>query len=310
MYEKAWDLINESHYITLISHMNPDGDTLGASLSFYPILKQLGKNVSLFNSSKDIAAKYDFLPNFSKIKNQFPKKCDLLISFDCGSFDRLGIQKDSFKIINIDHHKSNTNYGDINIVRENYSSCTLVAKEVLENEREITKEEAICLYVGLVEDTGFFTFSNTTHETLAIASDLLSKGVNPSKVAQKLKMRNSLAKTRLTGIFIDSIDLKIDGQIAIGTVMQNDLKKTGSFRSDCEHLVDILRNLATVKLAIFIFEKEDETFKISLRSKDLIDVSCVAEVFGGGGHVNAAGFEYLNSNIKELIDKIIKEVKL
>jgi len=307
LQEEVWKLIDESHYITLISHINPDGDTLGSALSFYPTLKKMGKNVSLVNITKEIAHKYDFLPNFKKIKNTFPSKCELLISFDCGSFDRLGIEKGDFKIINIDHHKSNTFYGDINIVDETKASCTLVAYEILEQNHTITKDEAICIYTGLAEDTGFFTHSNTDQLAFESASKLISKGVNPTNISQNLKMRNSLAKTRLTALFINSIELLNDATIAVGTISQEDLKKTGALKNDSDHLVDILRNLATVELAIMILEEKDGTFKISLRSKKYLDVSTIAQFFGGGGHKRASGFESAEQETETIIKKIIEK---
>lgn len=309
MYKQVWELIHKSHYITLISHINPDGDTLGGMLSLYPTLKKMGKNVSLFNASKEISTKYDFLPNFKKIKKIFPQKCDLLICFDCGSFDRLGILKGDFKIINIDHHKSNTLYGDINIVKKSASS-TLVMMDILEQNGKISKDAAICIYTGLVEDTGFFMFNNTDEEVFSKASKLISLGVEPAKIAQNLKMRNSLAKTRLTSIFIDKIELLKDAKIAVGTVIQKDLKKSGALKSDTVHLVDILRNLATVELAIFIIELEDESYKISLRSKNTLDVSLLAEAFGGGGHKNSSGFEHKQEDIDRVIEQIINKVEL
>lgn len=310
MHEQVWKLIDESYYITLISHINPDGDTLGGALSFYPFLKKSGKNVSIVNTTEEISNKYDFLPNFHKIKNSLPPKCDLLISFDCGSFDRLGIEKGDFKIINIDHHKSNTLFGDINIVDAKKASSTLVALELLETNHTITKEEAICLYTGLVEDTGFFTFSNTNESSFLAAAKLISKGVVPAEISQNLKMRNSLAKTRLTALFINSIELLNDAKIAAGTIVQEDFKKTGALKSDSDHLVDILRNLATVELAIMLRQKRDGTFKVSLRSKKYLDVSQIAQSFGGGGHHKAAGFESEETDSSKLIENIIKRAAL
>jgi phosphoesterase RecJ-like protein len=310
LYKQVWELIEKSHYITLISHVNPDGDTLGGMLSFYPTLKKMGKNVSLFNASKEISTKYDFLPNFKKIKKIFPQKCDLLISFDCGSFDRLGVLKEQFKIINIDHHKSNTLYGDINIVDASCASCTLIVMDMLEQNGKITKDEATCIYAGLVEDTGFFMFSNTDEEIFIKASKLISLGVNPAEIAQNLKMRNSLAKTRLTAIFINNIELFKDAKIAVGYITQKDLKKSGALKSDTVHLVDILRNLATIELAIFIIQLEDLSYKISLRSKEEIDVSSLAEAFGGGGHKRSSGFEHKLIDTDKLIEQIINKVKL
>jgi phosphoesterase RecJ-like protein len=309
LHQEVWKLIDESHYITLISHLNPDGDTLGSALAFYPYLKKMGKNVSVVNLTKDIPIKYDFLPNFKKIKNAMPQKCELLISFDCGSIDRLGIEKGDFKVINIDHHMSNTFFGDVNIVDNKSASCTLVALKVLESKQQITKDEAICIYTGLVEDTGFFTYSNTDNLAFEAASKLISRGVNPSEISQNLKMRNSLAKIRLTALFINSMELLNDAKIAVGIVTQEDFNKTGALKSDSDHLVDMLRNLSTVELAIMVMENKDTTLKVSLRSKN-IDVYTIAESFGGGGHKRAAGFELEDTDIEEIIHKIIQKVKI
>jgi len=310
LYDQVWDLIEKSYYITLISHINPDGDTLGGALSFYTCLKKMGKNVSVVNTTKELSSKYDFLPNFKKLKNHMPPKCDLLISFDCGSFDRLGIDNGDFKIINIDHHKSNTFYGDINIVDNLSSSSTLIALEILEYNHPLTKEEAICIYTGLVEDTGFFTFSNTNIASFEAASKLISTGINPAQISQNLKMRNSLAKTRLTALFINSIELLNDAKIAVGIINQEDFKITGALKNDSDHLVDILRNLATVELAIMILEEKSGGFKVSLRSKNHIDVSIIAQSFGGGGHTRAAGFELSEIDSEILIEQIIKKAAL
>jgi phosphoesterase RecJ-like protein len=267
----------------------------------------MGKNISVVNSTQELSNKYDFLPNFKKLKNYMPPKCDLLISFDCGSFDRLGIEKGEFKIINIDHHKTNTHYGDINIVDSSSASATLLALEILEFDHPLTKDEALCIYTGLVEDTGFFTFANTDYKAFEAASKLISVGVNPTQVSQNLKMRNSLAKIRLTALFINSIELLHDATVAVGTITQDDFLTTGAIKSDSDHLVDILRNLATVELAVMILEEKTNGYKISLRSKSHIDVSAIAQSFGGGGHKRAAGFEIQKTDTATLIEQIIKK---
>jgi phosphoesterase RecJ-like protein len=310
LYDQVWELIEKSYYITLISHINPDGDTLGGALSFYPHLKKMGKNVSVVNITHELPKKYDFLPNFKKIKTSMPEKCELLISFDCGSFDRLGIEKRDFKIINIDHHKTNTHFGDINIIDSLSASATLLALEVLEANHPLTKDEAICIYTGLVEDTGFFSFSNTNHKAFEAASKLISLGVNPTQISLNLKMRNSLAKTRLTARFIDSIELLKDAKVAVGMVTQDDFITTGAVKQDSDHLVDILRNLATVELAIMILEEKNGSYKVSLRSKETIDVSKIAESLGGGGHKGAAGFEIEKTDTENIIKQIIQKVTL
>jgi len=310
LHDQVWELIKKSHYITLISHINPDGDTLGGALSFYPSLKKMGKNVSVVNTTKEFSNKYDFLPNFKKIKNSMPVKCDLLISFDCGSFDRLGIEKGDFKIINIDHHRTNTNYGDINIVDSSSASATLLALDILKSDHPLTKDEAVCIYTGLVEDTGFFSFTNTDHRAFEAASKLVSTGIDPAQISKNLKMRNSLAKTRLTALFINSIELLHDGTIAVGSITQEDFIATGAIKSDSDHLIDILRNLATVELAIMIMEDNNSGYKVSLRSKNHIDVSAIAQSFGGGGHKRAAGFELSKADLTIVTEQIIKKAAL
>lgn len=310
MYKAFWDLIDHHHYITLVSHVNPDGDTLGSALALYPRLVQMGKKVTLFNATPHIASKYDFLPNFSKIKNSFPAKTELAIGFDCGSLDRLGIEKGDYKLVNIDHHKSNEQFGDLNIVDIAYASTTLVVYDLLKHQGALNRPEALCIYTGLVEDTGFFTFRNTASETFQKAAELIDVGIDVTEIAYNLKMRNSLAKTRLTAKFIDSITLLKDAQIAVGLVTQEDFAHTGALRSDSDHLVDIIRNLVTVEVAILLLELPDRSFKVSLRSKRYIDVSLIAQSFGGGGHLRAAGFETDITDKDKIITQIIEKVDI
>ena len=131
MYHNAWKLISQSHRIVLISHINPDGDALGSSLSLYPLLKEMGKKVTVVNRTAPLPLRYDFLPNYAKIKPALPARFDLLISFDCGSFDRLGIEKPDVPIINIDHHITNTQYGDINLIDPSMPSASSVVLQML-----------------------------------------------------------------------------------------------------------------------------------------------------------------------------------
>lgn len=310
MYHDTVALIKKSQKITLVSHTTPDGDALGSSLAFYLALKKMRKNVKIFNATKILSSRYDFLPSFSKITHTFPKNCDLVISFDCGSFDRLGIDKGDFKLINIDHHKSNTNYGDINIVEQTHASASSVVFSVLQSfEIKIDKDIATCIYTALAEDTNFFTTKNVTSEVFALASTLIKLGASPTLVAQNLKQRNSLAKVRLHGLFIESIELLNDGEIAIGEVNEEMFKKTGALRYDTTELVDTLHDMSTVQVAIFILILPDGNYKFSLRSKNK-DVSKIAIKLGGGGHQHAAGLNVTKEQKERILKQIIKEVHI
>lgn len=310
MYEEIFSAIEKAHKITLVSHVAPDGDALGSALAFYIYLKKQKKNVKIFNATKMLAKKYDFLPHYQKITNIFPKNCDLVISFDCGSFDRLGIEKGDFSLINIDHHKSNTTYGDINLIDASHASTSSVVFSLLQSHDIVPdKEMSICIYTALVEDTNFFTSNNVTKEVFTLAASLTNLGANPAYIAKALTQRDSLAKIRLQALFIDSIELHKDGQIAIGEVTEEMFKKSGALRYDTTELVDLLLNMHIVKLAIFIVVMPDESYKLSLRSKT-IDVSKIAVALGGGGHHHAAGINIKKEQRENIIQQILKEVHI
>ena len=308
MYHDSLALIEASQKITLVSHIVPDGDALGSSLAFYLALKKMGKNVKIYNATKVIATRYDFLPSFSKITNAFPINCDLVISFDCGSFDRLGIQEGDFKLINIDHHKSNQMYGDINIVETSQPSASCVAFSVLQSLGiKIDKDIATCIYAALAEDTNFFTTKNVDKNAFLLAGELTSLGANPALVADRIKHRNSLAKMRLTALFLDTLELREDGSIALGEVTQEMFQKSGALRYDTTEFVEMLHDMATVKVAIFVLGLPDGHYKISLRSKEK-DVSQVALKLGGGGHHHAAGLSAMKEDKEKILEQIINEV--
>ena len=304
---KAYKKIESAKSIVLATHVNPDGDTISSALAMYAVLKRMGKKVYLYNNSDELPIQYDFLPNFKRFKSVLPPKYDLLISLDSADFQRLGIEKVESEIINIDHHKSNTNYGTYNIVNPNRPSASLVVYDFLvENKELISKDVATCIYTGLVSDTEFFIYRGVDDEVLKIASELVKRGVDPVKVGENLKQRNSLAKLRLTELFLRSIELKKDAKVGVGIVTESDFLKTGATKSDSEHLVNIIISLATVKLALFLREVDGGEYKFSLRSKGDIDVSKIAMKYGGGGHHNAAGF----TGSIDMINKIIEGIDI
>ncbi len=307
LFSEIWQKIEKSKNIVLASHKNPDGDALGSSLGFFNVLKKKGINAYLFNVTKQLPPKFDFLKGYDKIKSTFPKKCDLLIAFDCGNFDRLGIERGEYPIINIDHHRNNSMFGDLNLVDESApSSSAIVFNMLKELNIEIGKDAANCFYAALVEDTGFFSYESVNKKVFDIASSMVEAGAEPFFVAKNLRERNSLGRMRLTALFINSLKLYKNATIACGIVTQEMFKKTGALRSDAEHLCNLARSLATVELSILYIEEEDGKFKVSLRSKNFIDVSKIALRFNGGGHKRSAGFETTEKDLYSLTKKIIK----
>jgi len=306
LYKKIWDKIENSDNILLIAHMNPDGDALGSSLSLYPILKNMKKKVTVFNITKPLPDYLDFLPNFKKITDKMPSKIDLTVAFDCGSIDRLGLESKPSFLINIDHHISNTMYGDINLVKPGYASTSQVVYEMLKsNNVEINQDTALCLYTSLVTDTGSFQYESVNKKVFDCAADLVSKGVKPDYVSQMLFQRNRLSKLRLIAKSYETLELCCDAKVAFVEVTKEMMQITGAIKEDTDTIVNNVRSLATVEIACMLREEEDG-IKISLRSKN-VDVSKIAQKFGGGGHIRASGAMFKNTADFEYVKSLLKD---
>lgn len=292
MYKDALEWIRNARSIALVSHINPDADALGSSLGMYWLLKSEGIKATVVNTSV-MSHLLDFLPGFQKIQKELPQTCDLVISFDCGNFERLGIPKGDYRLINIDHHISNSRYGDLNIVDDCAASSGSVVLEFAKScSLRISSDAATCLYSALASDTGFFRYENTTEKTFNDAALLTAAGAKPQKIAQALFERVPLAKLRLHGAIIDSMQFFCDARAAFGSYDLQTLKHTGATKDDAEGAVEMLRTLSTVEVSLLVRQEIDGSVRGSLRSKNYIDVNRLAGLFGGGGHIRAAGFTY------------------
>ena len=308
MYKKIWNKIKESDNIVLISHVNPDGDALGSSLSMYNILKNMNKNVSVVNVT-DLAPYLDFLPNYDKVKKQLPKNIDLMISFDCGSFDRLGIEEKPKFLINLDHHISNTNYGDINLIEEAASTSQVVFNILEANNVKIDKDSATCIYTALVTDTGNFQYESVTAEVFRVASELVKCGVKPEFVSKMLYERDRLSRLRFLAKALDTLELSLEGKVGIVEITNELMQKTGAVKDDTDGVVNMVRKLATVEVAIMLREEENGDIKISLRSKNYVDVSKIAVKYGGGGHIRASGATIKDKTFSEIKSMLLEDIR-
>ena len=317
LFKQAFEKIKEAKSIVLISHINPDGDALGSSLSVYPILKKMGKKVVVFNKTKPLPQYLDFLPNFNKVTDKLPESFDLMISFDCGSFDRLGIEKKPSFLINFDHHISNTKYGDINIIDSKAASTSQVIYNFCKaNHIKIDKDSATCIYTALVTDTGSFQYESVNDKVFEMAADLVRNGVKPDFVAKMLFQRDRLSRLRLLAKAYETIELCCDGKVAFVEVTKEMMEITGAIKDDTDTIVNSVRAIAPVEVAVMLRE-DDDGIKISLRSKNYADVSKVAVKYGGGGHIRASGatvkdefdFEKVKNMLKKDLEEIVKEEK-
>jgi bifunctional oligoribonuclease and PAP phosphatase NrnA len=311
-YTKALELIEKSRYILIITHVNPDPDSIGSALALSNLFHENKIKHKVFNISSDLPQNLDFIPRFEKITDQLPAFFDLAISVDCGTYKRLGFELDSsIPLINFDHHKSNNSFGVVNIVDSQKSSTAeLVFEFFKHNGLYITKDSATALYVGIYDDTLAFSLGRCDEMTFEKVNFLVECGASPSGIANKLLRRDSLAKYRIIPKVLDSLELFKDGEIASIIAMEEWFKQTGAHNRDCEDALDMIMSMAIVKIAIFV-RVVNGVSRVSLRSKGQIDVSAVAMKFGGGGHFNASGctLELLDVNkAKEIVLKEIFEI--
>ncbi|SHO81188.1 FIG146085: 3'-to-5' oligoribonuclease A, Bacillus type [hydrothermal vent metagenome] len=301
-------LIEEYRYITIITHINPDADTVGTGLGIYHILKNLGKKVEIVNKSYQFSNSVKFLRDFDKIKNRIDYENSLIIACDCGDIKRVGFDVQGRDIINIDHHYGNSNFGILNIIDDRAVSASQVAYQFLKDDFKIDRVVAECFYTALVSDTQSFRTNNLSAETFKIASELISIGVNPSIVAQNLTQKNSLASLRLKAKALDKFTLYLDAQVGVIVVDKNMIKSCGATMSDIDTLAPYTYSLATTEVGVLIVELEDN-IKVSLRAKNQnLDMSKIASYFGGGGHRSASGFRVEDNNLS-LIETIIDKIK-
>lgn len=307
MFEEVKELIDQYDRITILTHLNPDADTIGTALGIYDLLKRDGKQVEIANQGKNLPMYLDFLPNFSRIKNRIDFTESLVISCDCGSVDRLGFDVSNYEILNIDHHKSNTNYGRLNVVEATSVSASEVAYKVFKNHYSIGKDAATCFYTALVSDTQYFSTNNVSKEVFNVASEMLSYGVNLKEVVSNLKQRQSLSSIRVLSSTLNTLELSDDGQVVTMFISREKMLESGSNIIDTVGIVDYAISLAISRIGMVLIELED-SIRVSMRSKD-IDISSLAIAFGGGGHKNAVGFEIENITIEKLLLMIKNEIK-
>jgi len=306
--EAVKEKLAQAKNITILTHLNPDADTLGTGLGIYTfLLKEKGKGVEIVNASNMLPQYLDFLPGFNKIKHKMDFEESLIISCDCGSLDRLGFRLGNRDIINIDHHKSNAGYGTLNIVISEYASASQVAFALFKNLYTIDEKSASCFYAALLSDTRYFTTSSVGQEVFEVTQELVMLGADPAKIAFNFTQRRSLASLRILQKALSTLELSCNAKVATLFVSQQDIAATGATMPDMEGIVDYAKSLVTVEIALFAVELEN-SIRISLRSKG-IDISLLAAEFDGGGHRIAAGFTLDKRDLYETMDTITKSIQ-
>ncbi len=309
--DKILEEINKANSIVILTHENPDGDAIGSSLAMYNMLKAYGKNPDVI--IPEFSRIFNFLPGISEIKKESDiKEYDLAISLDCPTIKRLNgfanyFENAKSKIV-IDHHGSNTMFGDFNYVNTDAPACAQILIIMFEYFGiEITKDIATCIITGIITDTGGFAYSGVTAETFEFAASLLKKGVNVSDVYKRVLQTTTRPSFELTRIALNRMEFLENGKISFTYITKEDMQNIGAETGDHEGIVEIGRNVEGVEVSIFARQTE-EGWRLSLRANDYINVSDVCVMFGGGGHPKAAGTS-ITGDIEQVKEKIISQIK-
>ena len=303
--------IKKSKNIVIVTHENPDGDAVGSSLAMYHALKGLKKNVDII--IPEYAKCFNELPGIDEVIKESDKVYDLAISLDAATDKLLNVWVKYFREadqrIVIDHHSTNTMFGDINYVDLSAPACAQVVYMLIKHYRwKITPEIGTCIMAGIITDTGGFQYSGVSRDTFNIAAELLDAGVNISKVYKKVFDTKTKSSFELRRIALDRMEFLEDDKIAFTYITNEDERKVNAGVGDYEGIVSEGRSIEGVEVSIFLHELKDGEFKISLRSNLYVNVSDVCIMFGGGGHIRAAGAK-MTADPLVIRDKVVNEVK-
>jgi bifunctional oligoribonuclease and PAP phosphatase NrnA len=286
----------------LTTHEGPDGDGLGSLLALHAVLTQLGKDSVMFLAAKEfpLPVEYRFLPLTDVFHEPPVDVVDrTLVFLDCGNIDRIGAdflrERNGRPVLNVDHHHDNTRFGTINLVDTGASCTAEIVYDIAQRlGADITPEIASALYVGLVTDTGRFSYENSGARAHRMAAELIEAGVDVHDTYRRLYERVPIEKLRLLSRALDAIERYDGGQLAITYISAADYAAAGAEEVLTEGVIDYVRSLEGTRLAAVVrdrAESDGAARKVSLRSTNAdIDVSAIARRHGGGGHRAAAGF--------------------
>jgi len=310
-FEDILRFIAENERFVITSHARPDGDSIGSALALAVGLEGLGKTADVFGVDPH-PRPFVGLPAIDKIRvtNRVEGPYDGLLVLECNDLKRPGLEGlDQYFVVNIDHHLGTDPYGDLNWVDSSVSALgEMIYHLLLAVGAPITPEIATYLYVAIFTDTGSFQHSNTSAKTFSIVAELVHLGASPSGVAQSIHMTQPEERIKLLGRLLNTLEIHPSGKIASINLTQQMLEETGASPNDIEGMVNYPLSINGVEMAAFFRQEPGGSFRVSLRSKDLHDVSAVARLLGGGGHKNAAGLT-VEGNLEEAAGQVIGELQ-
>lgn len=307
--------LREHHTIAVLSHVRPDGDALGSALALGLSLQQLGKDVRIWNE-EGMLEKYSFLPRSESLTKPpaQPEAVDVAVALDTAIQNRLGTGAEAIASarlwINIDHHVSNPGYGDLVYIDPTAPATGQILFELMKSEN-LPLDPAIAenLFVAISTDTGSFQYPNTTARTFEIAAELVRVGLRVGEISQKTYENYPRRRLELLRDLLRTMRFEDDGRVASFALDLKTAAELGVIPEDNEGLIDHLRAIRGVIVAVFFEELTDGKVRVSMRSKnEAVDVSAICQKFGGGGHKLAAGAR-IPGRLDEVRDRVLEEVR-
>lgn len=310
--DKIFEAIHNAKQVAIFTHIRPDADALGSSCAMKMYLEKMGKMADIYVDAEDISLNYNFIKGVRKINTPSLREYDTAIALDCADFSRLGKYGQMYKSIsvqlNIDHHITSGNFGQVNCVINSSSTGEIIYTIFKALHVAPNKDIATALYAALASDTGCFQHANTTATTHKIAGQLFRYKIDINKANYFLFKRRSWGQIKLLQTALKNLKLYLDGKLAIMFLKANDFKECDVGNNESFGLVDYCVNIEKVEVGILISEIKYNLFAVSIRGKGNVDCSKLAMVFGGGGHPDAAGCNIFGS-CGSVINKLIRATR-
>ncbi|MHC4606028.1 MAG: DHH family phosphoesterase [Planctomycetota bacterium] len=318
--KKIADAVRKHRKFLVTSHVRGDGDAIGAQLALGFALRKLGKKVDIV-CDRGVMADYRFLPGAEKVGSgpeDLRPPYDAVLVVDAGSWERLervsaALDRKASTVVNVDHHLSNTRFGDLNWIDARYASSAEMVWEIIRALRvKPDRRIATCIYVGIVTDTGKFSFSNTKPATHRAAAEMLELGVKPQVVNHLLFRQKTPEQMRFLSHVLDRIRVSEDGGVGWVTITRDLIRATGFDPGDTQEYVDAVKSIRGVKVAVLLRELDGKV-KMSFRTQEGVDGVRLASKWGGGGHARASGASVdgrlLNDVEREVVAETIAFVR-
>ena len=317
MYTELCQVINSHKNFVVISHFRPDGDAIGSTLALGLTLRALGKQVQLWNEDP-CPARYTFLQGselLQAIPPALPQEVDCFICVDTGDLKRIGDAamarfKEAPYTVNIDHHHTNTNYADLNVVKGGEAACgCMIAELITALGAPLTRPVAEALYAAISTDTGSFQYGSTTPQVMRTTASLIEAGVDVGDINRRIWQESPMSVYTMQKEVLNHMVIEENGALTHYSMPAGKKAELGVGMEDCKDLVDYIRIWEGVKAAVIFEDMENGMIRVSLRSKDpRIDVSSIAGEHGGGGHSMASGIR-MRGTLEDCREKVLNSFR-